>query len=61
MADESRHKLQDRQSHNLFHVGIVIKVLKGNRSAIVALDSCFTDRGALEIFAKILNIGFHAM
>jgi hypothetical protein len=59
MADESGDKVQDRQRHNFSNVGIMVEVLIGDGFAIVVFDAGFTDRGAFEIFTKIVNIGLH--
>ena len=59
MADESRDKVQDRQRHNFSNVGIMVEVLIGDGFAIVEFDAGFTDRGAFEVLAQVVNIGFH--
>lgn len=61
MADESGNKFQDRQRHNFSDVGIMVKVLIGNRFPIIVFDTSFTNGGTFEIFAKIVNIGFHVI
>lgn len=61
MADESGNEFEDRQSHGFCDIGVMVKVLIGNRFSIVVFDTGFTNRGAFEIFAKIVNIGFHVL
>ena len=59
MADESGDKVQDRQRHNFSSIGIMVEVLIGNGFSIVVFDASFTDRGAFEVLAQVVNIGFH--
>lgn len=61
MADESGNEFQDRQSHGFCDISVMVKVLIGNRFPIVVFDTGFTNRGTFEIFAKVVNIGFHGI
>lgn len=40
-------------------MGIMVEVFIGNGCAVTVFDTGFTNRGAFEIFAKIVNIGLH--
>lgn len=61
MADEPFDKVQYRQGHNFFDIGIVIKILKGNGITVIEFDSGFTNGRAFEVFTEILDIGLHVV
>lgn len=61
MADESGNKLQDRQRHSFFRIGIMVEVFIGNGCTVIEFNTGFTKRGTFDIFAKIVNIGFHVI
>lgn len=61
MTDESGNEFEDRQSHGFCDIGIMVKVLIGNRFPIIVFDTSFTNGGTFEIFAKVVNIGLHVI
>ena len=61
MTDESGNEFEDRQSHGFFCIGIMVEVFIGNRFPIIVFDTGFTNGRTFEIFAKIVNIGFHVL
>lgn len=39
----------------------MVEVFIGNGCAVIEFNTGFTKRGAFDIFAKIVNIGFHVI
>lgn len=61
VADEPFDKVQYRQGHNFFDIGIVIQILKGNGFTVIEFDSGFTKGRSFEVFAEILYVSLHVI
>lgn len=50
MADEPFNKVEHRQGHGFFDIGIVVKIFKGNGITVIVFDSGFTKGRPFEVF-----------
>ena len=61
IADEPFNKVEHRQGHGFFDIGIVVKILKGNGITVIVFDSGFTKGRPFEVFTEILYVGLHVV